>query len=411
MIFVVCLLVVLAAAFAHQAWLHERHLARIPTRIHVNGSRGKSSVTRLIAGGLRAGGARTIAKTTGTKPRFIYDDGTEVPVVRAGSPNIIEQVRIVRRAAQLGARVLVVECMAVKPELQSLLEDRIIRSTHSVITNVRADHLDEMGPKIGDVARNLGRTIPVDGLFFTAEREHLDALYEIAQARGAGTNVALAQSVDERMLGRFSYFEHAENVSLALAVCTALGVDQDVALDGMVRSTPDPGAMRIYRVHDEGGEIIFINGFAVNDPDSYVLSWERLATRLPARCRVVGLAVCRDDRILRSQQLGALLATRLPVDVCVVAGKETGPFVREFRRANRSDRTFRNMEGATPAEIYAAIVEYTTPTPLVVFGIGNIVGLGEEIVEQFRSRSAEEPEARTSAHGAAGSQPGEQRLV
>jgi hypothetical protein len=34
--------------------------------------RGKSSVTRLIAGGLRAGGRRTLAKTTGTSARLIH---------------------------------------------------------------------------------------------------------------------------------------------------------------------------------------------------------------------------------------------------------------------------------------------------------------------------------------------------
>ena len=33
---------------------HRRHLARIPVRIHVNGTRGKSSVCRLIGAGLRA---------------------------------------------------------------------------------------------------------------------------------------------------------------------------------------------------------------------------------------------------------------------------------------------------------------------------------------------------------------------
>src|SRR5262245_63096756 len=115
--FILLFPVILAAGLTSygvwEARQHQRTLERIPLRIHVNGSRGKSSVTRLIAAGLRAGGIRTIAKTTGTKPRFIYADGSEVPVVRAGSPNIIEQVRIVRRAAQLDARALVVECMAV----------------------------------------------------------------------------------------------------------------------------------------------------------------------------------------------------------------------------------------------------------------------------------------------------------
>lgn len=396
MVLAVSLLILLAGGLAYQAWHHEKHLARIPLRVHVNGSRGKSSVTRLIAAGLRAGGVRTIAKTTGTKPRFIYHDGTEVPIVRAGEPNIIEQVRIVRRAAQLGARALVVECMAVKPELQSMVEDRMIRSTHSVITNVRSDHLDEMGPTLSDVAYNLARTVSRRGAFFTAERTHLGVLCATAHERDTSVNVSLPHSINESTLGRFSYVEHAENVALALSVCTALGVDWQVALQGMVASTPDPGAMRIFRIRENGGEVIFINGFAANDPDSYVLAWERLAARLPRDRRVVGLAVCRADRIQRSEQLGELLATRLPVDVCVAAGKETGPLLRRLRRAGDIDSIVLDMENAAPEEVYARVVAHAGPTTLVVFGIGNIVGLGEQIVEQFRSRS---PHAEPAGSG------------
>nr|MBC8415869.1 poly-gamma-glutamate synthase PgsB [Candidatus Cloacimonadota bacterium] len=48
---------------------------RIPVIIHVNGTRGKSSVTSLIAAGLRAGGKKTIAKTTGSAPRLIFENG------------------------------------------------------------------------------------------------------------------------------------------------------------------------------------------------------------------------------------------------------------------------------------------------------------------------------------------------
>ena len=56
---------------------HQLVLSSIPIRIHVNGTRGKSSVTRLIAAGLRAGGKRTFAKTTGTAPRVIDSKGID----------------------------------------------------------------------------------------------------------------------------------------------------------------------------------------------------------------------------------------------------------------------------------------------------------------------------------------------
>ena len=77
---------------------HVRRLRSIPLRIHVNGTRGKSAVTRLIAAGLREGGIRTCAKTTGTLPRMIFPDGSEYPVFRPSRPNVIEQLRIVKAA-------------------------------------------------------------------------------------------------------------------------------------------------------------------------------------------------------------------------------------------------------------------------------------------------------------------------
>src|SRR6478752_4099787 len=86
--------------------LHQRNLDSFSIRVHVNGTRGKSSVTRLIAAGLRAGGVRTCAKTTGTLPRFILPDGSEEPIYRVGPPNVSEQLAIVARARELGAHAL-----------------------------------------------------------------------------------------------------------------------------------------------------------------------------------------------------------------------------------------------------------------------------------------------------------------
>ena len=90
--------------------------------IHVNGTRGKSTVSRLIAAGLRAGGISVFCKTTGTDPIIIDVDGQERPIYRRGKANIKEQIRILRQAAEQGAQVLVVECMAVRPELQQAPE-------------------------------------------------------------------------------------------------------------------------------------------------------------------------------------------------------------------------------------------------------------------------------------------------
>ena len=179
---------------------HRRKLARIKTRVHVSGTRGKSSVTRLVAAGMRHAGIATAAKTTGTLARMILPDGREVPVFRPAGANVTEQIRIVDAAQSLGARALVIECMALQPELHWVSENKFVRATHGVITNARADHLDVMGPGVADVARTLAGMTPVGGTLITGERdpEYL-AIFEHA-ARDRGSRLVLVLTVGSELI-------------------------------------------------------------------------------------------------------------------------------------------------------------------------------------------------------------------
>ena len=366
---------------------HERNLARIPVRVHVNGTRGKSSVTRLIAGGLRAGGRRTFAKTTGTLARMIHPDGREVDVYRVGHPNIIEQTRIVQRAIESDADTLVIECMAVSPELQPVAELRLIKSTVGVITNVRADHLDVMGPTVDDVAEALGQSLPLGGHAFTAERQRAPILERIARARGTTLAITDEADVGRADLDGFSYIEHAENVALALAVCAHLGVDRATALRGMHLAAPDPGVLRRYTVRSGEKEVEFVNAFAANDPDSTLLIWQRLglARREPGRTRIV-LANCRPDRIQRSGQIAELIARRLDADVAVLTGEGTALIAFQAVQLGLDREKIRDLGGSGAERVYEHVLDLVQHRGVVV-GIGNIVGLGEEIVLHFSNRA------------------------
>ena len=366
---------------------HERRLRRIPVRVHVNGTRGKSSVTRLIAGGLRAGGRRTFAKTTGTMARIIWPDGSEGDVYRVGRPNIIEQIRIVSRAVESGAEALVIECMAVAPELQPVTELRLIQSTVGVITNARADHLDVMGATVDDVARTLAQTSPRNGHLFTAERERNALIAEVARSRGSEVHVTDERDAPPESLAGFSYFEHAENVALALAVCAHLGVDGPTALRGMQEATPDPGVLRRFTVRSGEKEVTFVNAFAANDPDSTLLIWNRLGLdRVQPGVRRIVLANCRDDRPQRSGQLADLIATRLRADHAVLTG--LGTELVAFRAVQRGlpRERITDLGGSGAERVYEHVLDLVEDRGVVV-GIGNIVGLGEEIVLHFKNRA------------------------
>jgi len=380
--------VLAAGLVAYGVWetrRHERVLSEIPIRIHVNGTRGKSSVTRLIAGGLRAGGRRAFAKTTGTTARMIQTDGSEIDVFRVGRPNIIEQTRIFRRAVEAGAEAIILECMAVTPDLQPISELRLVRSTVGVITNIRADHLDVMGPTVDDVARALAQTIPARGHLFTAEHDRLEILASEARRRGTELHLIEDSSADASDLKGFTYCEHAENLALALAVCAHLGVNRVTALRGMQAAAPDPGVLRRYWVRVGSKEVEFINAFAANDPDSTRLIWTRLGLHDPGVRHII-LVNCRGDRLERSSQLAQLVARDLPADHVVLSGEGTG-LVAMRAVSNGLDRARLSDFGGMDAEMVFERVIHLVPEGGVVVGIGNIVGLGQEIALHFRNRA------------------------
>ncbi len=368
---------------------HRRRLAQIPIRVHVNGTRGKSSVTRLIAAGLRNGGVRTCAKTTGTLARMILPDGQEYPIFRPAGANVIEQLRIVRTAAQYKAEVLVIECMAVQPPLQALCETRLVRGTHGVLTNARADHLDVMGPSEIDVALALVATTPIGGTMFTAEQRHIDIVKDAVQDRGAKLEHVTRDEFDlvtPEDLEPFSYLEHAENVALALRVCSALGVERQVALEGMWKADPDPGCLTAVEIEFFGRRLVFVNGFAANDPESTERIFHMAQKQFPEQKRQVALINCRADRPDRSRQLGEAVVTWGHVDSYVLIGSGTYIFARAAISRGLDPGKIAYAEDRRVEEIFELLVEQSGRSSLII-GMANIGGMGLEIVRFFKNRS------------------------
>jgi len=370
--------------------LHRGRLARIPIRIHVNGTRGKTSVTRLIVAGLREAGVRCVAKTTGTVPRFILPNGREVPVYRPGGANIIEQKQAVTMAAAQRAEALVVECMALQPQLQWLSEAKLIRATHGVITNARPDHLDVMGPTEDDVARALAGTVPFNGVFLTAEKKHRPLFQRVADDRGS--RFRAAQDIDRTLsnldMESFSYLEHRENVQLALATCEELGVDAETALRGMWRAKPDPGAMTESSVEFFGRQLVFVNGFAANDPISTRYIWEQSLKRHRDLKKRIAVFNCRADRADRSQQLGESYGGWTQADEVVLLGTGQYIFARAAVKSGLDPTRLVFVNRAHPADIFEILLGLAESSALVM-GLGNIAGPGLALAEYFANRGAD----------------------
>ncbi len=382
----------LTLAGAWEAAAHRRRLTQIPTRIHVNGTRGKSSVARLIAAGLRQGNVRCCCKTTGTLPRMILPDGTEYPVFRPARANVIEQLRIVDTAVDLQSQALVLECMALIPSLQWLSESKLVRATHGVITNAREDHLDVMGPTERDVAWALAGMVPVGAKLFTAERDHLDVFQEAASDRGTELIAIDEDDVDAIQpleLANFSYVEHAENVALALKVCEDLGVPRGTALQGMWSARPDPGAMMVYEMEFFGRDIRFINGFAANDPESTERIWRMTLDRYEEVPKKIAVFNCRADRPDRSHSLGRAMASWPQPDHYLLIGTGTYIFAKAATKGGIDPVKMSYAENQPVDEIFEMIIDLSGPSSMVM-GMANIGGIGLELVRYFANRSRRE---------------------
>ena len=370
----------------------------MPRRVAVTGTRGKSSVTRLVAAGLRGAGLRVLAKTTGSKPILIHPDGSETEILRAGPASVREQVGLVRLAARRGVDVLVSEMMSIGPECLAVESRKILRPGTLALTNVKLDHLEAMGRRKEDVALSLASAVPEEADVYLPQEEAYEA-FEAAAGR-SGSALHAVPPLPGGGPGRtpaLPFGEHEPNVRLALAVCAALGVGRDAALQGMASAGPDLGRLRVWRGRfgDPPRPAVCVNIFAANDPESSAAALEMAGRKVPLAARtVVGVLSLREDRGDRTLQWVRAAADGFFFGFAhvVLAGPSAAAALRLFRKAAGPGRTgVSRFAGSSPAALMDHVLSLAPGEPVVV-GLGNIVGLGEKVVRYWEERG--EPDDR-----------------
>lgn len=339
---------------------------KIPHVVHVNGTRGKSTTSRLIEAGLRAGGLRVFCKTTGTDPMTIDTEGKEELIVRRGRANIKEQIAILRRAAAQRSDVLVVECMALQPELQYAAQHRILRADVGVITNVRRDHTDVMGETLPEICDVLCNTVPRNGALFTAEQDQAERMDAFARRMGSAF-------FPVRPRGDEPEFDFAENIALACAVCEYLGVERETALRGMAGYKRDPYALSLHRLHGAA----FIDGLSINDVQSTCMVWERLKEKYGFRDKELILLINnRADRGSRTQDMLRVCLELKPDRVWLLGAAGS------YMRRNLARRL--PSAGVTQFKSADAVDFTVLDEDCVVFAAGNIAKAGRELMARVR---------------------------
>ncbi len=318
-------LAVLAAVFYIQAMVQLRKLrkdrATIPLVIGGWGTRGKSGTERLKMGLMTGLGIPTLAKTTGCEAMVLHTPrGRSTEDLYLFRPfdkaTIWEQVDVVRLASGLENRVLLWECMALRPAYVDLLQHRWIQDDLSTLTNAYADHEDVMGPSGVDVARTIASFCPDNACLLTTE----EPMYPLIEGEAQRRSTTLKQPhLHERelipadLLERFPYREHPSNIALAAEVAKALGIPRTEAIGLMAEYVvPDLGALVVYpELLVDGRHITFINGMSANDTISFLHSWNAGGMNEdtdndPLHWKV-SVVNNREDRVARSQVFARIL--------------------------------------------------------------------------------------------------------
>ncbi len=285
----------------------DKYRNSINIRIHVNGIRGKTSVTRMIGSILRPH-YHTVTKTTGSEAKIIHADGSETLIKRSGIVNIKEQIDVLKLAYRENAGAIVFECMAIEPELQRTLEEKVMKSSIGVITNIRYDHEDVMGETLESIARSLSNTIPYDShLVVAKDIQCLDIIEDISMKRGTKIHYADIGDVPVGYAQKFDFMNFDENIALALKVAELVGIEKDDALKNMLGTKHDVGKGALYTriVENKNGDrdrqIHFLNSFANNDIQSVIIMLSHVKFKKGAK--KIALLSHRDDRVRRTMSV------------------------------------------------------------------------------------------------------------
>lgn len=341
--------------------------------IHVNGIRGKSTVSRLIDAGVRAGGYKVFTKITGTSPRIINTFNVEREINRKGKANIKEQIKTINWAYRDGAEVLITECMAVKPEYQYICENKILHADINIITNVREDHLDEMGKSLDEIASSLANTIPTNGAIFTSDEKYFDFFKR--EAIKKNSKVFINREEKEE----YWEIDFPSNVALALEVCKYIGIDEKKALEGMKNYHRDPGVLKVLLYKNRENKIYFINAMAANDPNSTEIIIDRLSKKDYWNNKRYLLVNNRGDRVSRWEQyISFVKKIDKKFDKILISGENRELFQKYLLKEKIAKEKIEIVGNASDFD--------SIEKDILILAVGNICGNGKKIVDYFEER-------------------------
>jgi poly-gamma-glutamate synthase PgsB/CapB len=321
-----------------------------------------------------------LAKTTGSKPCLIFPDGKEIEIHRRGLPTILEGKRVLKEAARTDVHAIVLEMMSIRPESLFTEAFRMMKPHILVITNVREDHVDEIGKSKQEIASCFASAIPENAAVIVPEEEYHPEFQRKADKVGAKLLLVppgLSQNIPA------SRFE--QNFRLALAVVEFLGKDRDKAFLAAAQAAPDFGGLKVWEVKEDSSVAgwYFVSAFAANDPETTNSVLARLREEgLFEGKKSIGLLNLRKDRGDRTMQWFDALQEKdaFAFDRLVFVGEHALALKTKLQRRIKPEIAV--FKGKNPEEVIAKITALEKEKA-VVFGMGNMGGIGRSLVDYW----------------------------
>ena len=322
----------------------------IPIRILVTGSRGKSSLVRLLTAALEGAGVPSAGRITGVLPREI-SGGKETLILRSG-PGSVEEMRWWLRSLPAGIRGAVLENSAVDPELQGLAW-RWMKPSCTVLTNVRPDHEEVWGCGEEMAAAALCGGIGGGPVILPSSVAAVQTVSRLLRMKGCD----LLPCPDGAGF-------RETHLSLVSGACSFLGIDRQKGLGAARELPPDIADFRFFRE----GKGMLASAFSANEPESTeslfrLTGWERQETTV--------LYNSRKDRVARLRSFLPWLSAHSWKSVAVTGSR---PLFLPSGAAFLPLRDSAELEAFIAAEGK-------------VFGCGNVAGVPLEYLLERKERA------------------------
>ena len=355
---------------------------QIGVKIHVNGTRGKSSITKYIYAGIKEDHLKVLAKITGEIPTLYKPDGSHSVIKRRGSARVQEQFNILRKAKKEEVDAMVLECMSIDPVLQKL-ESSFYKPCIYVICNIRDDHREKMGDTFEEQLQSICSAIPKNSKVIAGDSDYVETIKKYTKTQNSKFINAISLTEAERNL--IPKTAHEINVQLALTACIEAGISRDKAFKGILKQIDSEGSP-LYPISQTQNPQYFLNAFSVNDIASVHEYLEHWTSELKIKEKLTVVFNTRSDRPLRTGLfIDWIKSYDEHIEKVILIGDHKLRAHRLLKAAKQNINT-KIIRSTSKHSLNNMILENAANSKLIV-GIGNIKGHGYQIINEFSKAS------------------------